>query len=72
MVREVFWSIACIAMREEGKSGLLMSKAELPYIKDDATREELNETIGRIMQQSQPIALKQAIATEEEVLYQQA
>ena len=41
-----------------------MLKVELPQIKDQATREELDEMVKQMMQEKQPLDLKQALTVE--------
>ena len=38
-----------------------MLKVELPQIKDHATREEIDEMVKQMMQEKQPLDLKQAL-----------
>ena len=41
-----------------------MLKVELPQIKDQATREELDEMVKQMMQEKQPLDLKQALTVK--------
>ena len=53
-----------MVLGEAAKEGLLMLKVELPQIKDQATREELDEMVKQMMQEKQPLDLKQALTVE--------
>ena len=53
-----------MVLGEAAKEGLLMSKVELPQIKDQATREELDEMVKQMMQEKQPLDLKQTLTVE--------
>ena len=53
-----------MVLGEAAKEGLLMLKVELPQIKDQATREELDEMVKQMMQEKQPLDLKQAMTVE--------